>query len=90
MSKKQYTNSFSVKNLSGLILVVASFGILCGLTGMIAGVFMVLQGNIPTDGYIISTIGPEYPMYKDFIYYAITIVPNFLIFGILSIITRVV
>ena len=87
MCKNQSSNSFRVKNSSGLKLVVASFGILCGLTGMIAGVFMVLQGNIPTNGYVISTIGPEYTMYKDFTYYAITIVPNFLISGILAIIT---
>ena len=71
--------------LSGLRLVVASFGILCGLTGIIAGIFEVLQGNNPTGGFVISTIGPEYTMYNDFTYYAVTIVPNFILSGVLAI-----
>ena len=68
-------------------MVVTSFGILCGLTGIIAGVFEVLQGNVPTEGYVISTIGSEYTMYNDFTYYAVTIIPNFLVTGILAIFT---
>ena len=52
--------------LQGLRLVVAAFGILCGLTGIIAGIFEVLQGNIPTNGFEISTIGSSYLMVDDF------------------------
>ena len=75
----------NIMGLSGLRLVVASFGILCGLTGIIAGIFEVLQGNNPTGGFVISTIGPEYTMYNDFTYYAVTIVPNFILSGVLAI-----
>ena len=74
-------------NLYGTRLVVAAFGTLCGLTGIIAGVFEVLQGNIPTNGLVISTIGPEYTMFRDFTYFAVTIVPSFMITGILAIIS---
>ena len=75
----------NIMGLFGLRLVVASFGILCGLTGIIAGIFEVLQGNNPTGGFVISTIGPEYTMYNDFTYYAVTIVPNFILSGVLAI-----
>ena len=78
-------NMRNIMGLSGLRLVVASFGILCGLTGIIAGIFEVLQGNNPTGGFVISTIGPEYTMYNDFTYYAVTIVPNFILSGVLAI-----
>ena len=78
-------NMRNIMGLFGLRLVVASFGILCGLTGIIAGIFEVLQGNNPTGGFVISTIGPEYTMYNDFTYYAVTIVPNFILSGVLAI-----
>jgi hypothetical protein len=87
LNKKQSTSLFTVGGLAGLRLVVASFGILCGFTGIIAGIFEVLQGNISTNGYIISTIGPKYTMYQDFTYYAITMIPNLRITGLLAIIS---
>ena len=74
-------------NVRGTRLVVAFFGVLCGLTGVIAGVFEILQGNIRPERYVISTIGPEYSMAGDFTYYAITVIPNLLITGILAVIT---
>ena len=77
------------QKMTGTRLVVAFFGVLCGLTGIIAGVFELLQGNIKPDGFVISTIGPEYSMAGDFTYYAITIIPNLLITGILAVITSV-
>jgi hypothetical protein len=70
----------------GFRLVVAAFGILCGLTGIIAGIFEVLQGNVATTGFEVSYIGPSYSMADDFTYFAITIVPNYLVTGILAII----
>ena len=78
--------SINWQNVNGTRLVVAAFGILCGLTGIIAGCFEALQGNITPSGLIITTIGPSYAMADDFTYFAITIIPNFLITGILAII----
>ena len=70
----------------GIRLVVAAFGVLCGLTGIIAGFFEVLQGNVTTNSLVVSTIGSSYRMAGDFTYFAITIIPNFLVTGILAII----
>ncbi|MFX0121446.1 MAG: hypothetical protein ACFE9A_18810 [Candidatus Hodarchaeota archaeon] len=70
----------------GTRVVVTAFGILCGLTGIIAGCFEILQGSIHSNGFIISTIGPNYSMAGDFTYFAVTIIPNMLITGILAVI----
>ena len=70
----------------GIRSVVAAFGILCGLTGIIAGIFETLQGSVAINGIEVSYIGPSYSMADDFTYFAITIVPNFLVTGILAII----
>jgi hypothetical protein len=86
MQDKVSNNRLNWQNINGIRLVVAGFGILCGLTGIIAGCFEVLQGNISPSGLIISTIGPNYIMADDFTYFAITIIPNLLITGILAII----
>jgi len=74
-------------------IVVVAFAMLCGLTGIIAGYFEILQGNVTPDGLIISTIGPEHSMFRTYSIYdlmepysAITIIPNFLLTGIASII----
>lgn len=72
------------RNINATRTVVAAFGILCGLTEMIAGYFEVLQGNVTPNGLIISTIGPSYSMWTAYsifdlmeTYCAITIIPNF-------------
>jgi len=75
----------SWREIKGTRLVVAAFGILCGLTGIIAGFFETLQGNIAPSGLMISTIGSSYTMAEDFTYFAVTIIPNLLITGIAAI-----
>jgi len=74
-------------------IVVVAFAMLCGLTGIIAGYFEILQGNVAPDGLIISTIGPDHSMWTTYSIYelmepysALTIIPNFLLTGIASII----
>lgn len=76
----------SWQEISGVRVVVAAFGILYGITGIIAGIFEILQGNNAPDGFLISTIGSNYLMTDDFTYFAITIIPNFLLTGILAVI----
>ena len=73
------------REINGTRRVVAAFGILCGLTGIIAGFFETLQGNIAPSGIKISTIGPNYTMADDFTYFAVTIIPNLRITGIAAI-----
>ncbi len=73
--------------------VVIAFAILCGLSGITTGVFELQQGNVTPDSLIISTIGPEYSMWRTYgfselqeTYSALTIIPNFFLTGILAII----
>ena len=41
-------------NMNATRIVASSFGILAGLTGLIAGLFEVRQGNVVPNGYWIS------------------------------------
>jgi hypothetical protein len=73
--------------------VVIAFALLCGLSGITAGLFELRQGNVVPDSLVISTIGPEYSMWRTYdftelqeTYSALTIIPNFFVTGILAII----
>ena len=68
-------------------IVASSFGALAGLTGLIAGLFEMRQGNIAPDGLWISYIGPEYAMWQDFTYEAFTVMPTLLLAGALTTLT---
>jgi len=81
----QVETGISWQKINGMRVVVAAFGIFYGLTGVIAGFFEILQGNTTPNSFVISTIGPNYSMANDFTYFAVTIIPNFLITGILAI-----
>lgn len=90
---KRKNNDSLWKNVNTTRIVVIAFGMLCGLTGIIAGYFEILQGNVAPDGLIISVIGPEYSMWTTYSIYdlmetysAITIIPNFILTGISAII----
>ena len=81
------------KSINATRSVVVAFAMLCGFTGIIAGYFEILQGNVSPDSLIISTVGPEYILWTTYSIYdlmetysAITIIPNFFITGILAII----
>ena len=72
------------RGVDGTRLVVAAFGVLCGLTGVIAGLFEVRQGGVAPSGFVISTIGSNYAAAGDFTYFAVTVVPNMLLTGVLA------
>ena len=55
----------------------SAFGILAGLTGIIAGYFEIQQGDVIPQGLWISSIGPGYRMWEDSAYAAITVLPSF-------------
>jgi hypothetical protein len=59
---KHKSSNFIRQNINATRIVASSFGVLCGLTGMIAGYFEMLQGNVKPSGLMISTIGPAYSM----------------------------
>ena len=73
-------------DVDGTRLVVAAFGVLCGLTGVIAGLFEIRQGSVAPSGYVISTIGSNYATADDFTYFAVTVVPNMFLTGMLAVI----
>lgn len=59
--------------------------IVLAVSGMLAhGLFEVLQGNTPTPGLIIRAIGPEQQMWEYGTEEAFTLIPNFLITGLLA------
>jgi hypothetical protein len=76
--------------LSGVRLVVASFAVLCGVTGVVAGCFEISQGYIDTDGFVITTIDPEHTLAGELTYFAVTVIPNMVLTGIASIIVSTI
>jgi len=67
-------------------VIVSTLGVLFGISGMIHGFFEALQGNTPTGGMLISAIGEAHRMWPHGNEYAFTLIPNFLITGILAMI----
>lgn len=65
--------------------IVATMGVVFAISGMSHGFFEVLQGNTPTGGLVISAIGEEHRMWVHGAEGAFTLVPNFLVTGILAI-----
>ena len=61
-------------------------GVIFGFSGMNHGLFEVLQGNRPTDGFLIHAIGEAQRFWEQGTEDAFTIIPNFLISGVLSIV----
>jgi len=68
--------------------VATWFGIVAGIAGFEHGVFEILQGNTQPEGLMIASIGP--PCVPEKVWNscepAMTIIPNFLITGILAVI----
>jgi hypothetical protein len=62
------------------------FGVLSGLAGMEHGFFEVLQGSVVPSGLVIDAIGPSQRFWELGTEPAMTIVPNFLVTGILAMI----
>lgn len=65
--------------------IVSTMGVFLGISGINHGFFETLQGNIPTNGLIIQAIGDAQQMWIHGTEEAFTIIPNFLITGILAI-----
>ena len=65
-------------------ITVATLGIIFGLSGMNHGFFEILHGNIPADGLFISAIGDAQKMWPHGNELAFTLIPNFLVTGIVA------
>ncbi len=70
--------------------VVSTFGVILGLSGFNHGLFEALQGNAPTPGLIIQAIGPANRMWLHGTEEAFSIIPNFLVTGILAMVVAII
>lgn len=71
-------------NLNATRVIVTVIGVIFGISGFNHGFFEFLQGNKPTDGLVIQAIGEEQRFWVEGTEEAFTIIPNFLISGLLS------
>jgi hypothetical protein len=69
--------------------IVSTIGVILGISGIDHGIFEILQGNTPTGGLVIEAIGPDQIMWVHGGEGAFTILPTFLLTGILAVITGV-
>ncbi|MDO9302136.1 MAG: hypothetical protein Q7T89_12170 [Anaerolineales bacterium] len=67
-------------------IIVATLGAIFGISGISHGLFETLQGNTVTGGLFISAIGEAQKMWPHGNEYAFTLIPNFLITGIVAMI----
>ena len=70
-------------------IYASTLGILVGLAGVEHGILEILQGNVKPNGIMVDAIGPEQKLWELATETVLTIVPNMLISGILSIILGV-
>ena len=71
-------------NINAVRLVASTYGVLAGLAGLEHGFFEILQGNVATGGIMIQAIGPAQRFWPHGGEPAMTLLPNFLITGILA------
>lgn len=69
----------------GIRVVASALGICVGVSGLDHGFFETLQGSTPTPGLVVQAIGPAERMWVYGTEEAFTLVPDFLVTGILAI-----
>ncbi len=73
-------------NFTATRWVTSVYGFLIGLAGIEHGIFEILQGDVPTGGFLVDAIGDAYRFWPGGSELVFTIVPNFLWTGILAVI----
>jgi hypothetical protein len=68
----------------GVRAVAAALGVCVGVSGLDHGFFEILQGDTPTPGLVVQAIGPAQRMWVYGTEEAFTLVPDFLLSGILA------
>jgi hypothetical protein len=81
--RKNRNSYYGVVNATHFI--VSTLGVLFAISGMNHGFFEILQGNTPTGGWFIHSIGPRNQMWTYGTEDAFTLIPNFMITGVLAI-----
>jgi hypothetical protein len=81
------SNPISFENLNATRVIATTIGVFFGLfSGVNHGIFEVLQGNQPTNGLLINAIGEGQRFWIAGTEPAFTLIPNFMLTGIASII----
>jgi hypothetical protein len=73
-------------NLDATRVTATTIGIIFGLSGVNHGIFEFLQGNTPTDSLVIQAIGEGQRFWPLGTEEAFTIIPNFMVTGLLAMI----
>jgi hypothetical protein len=77
----------SFENLNATRVIATSIGVFFGLfSGVNHGIFELLQGDKPTDGLVVNAIGEAQRFWVEGTEPAFTLIPNFMLTGIVSII----
>ena len=76
--------STTSQNINATRCIVATVGILCGISGIEHGFFETLQGSTAPSDLLISAIGPANRFWPGGTETALTIIPNFFVTGILA------
>jgi hypothetical protein len=81
----------SFTDLNATRVIATTIGVVLGLfSGVNHGIFEVLQGNTPTTGLVIHAIGEAQRFWPKGTEDAFTIIPNFMVTGVLSMIVGVI
>ena len=70
-------------------IAASTLGILVGLAGINHGIFEIMQGNTQPTSLLIAAIGPEQRYWEFGEETALTIVPNYLVTGILAVLVGI-
>lgn len=81
---KEGANIIILKNLKASRVMVLTYGIFCGFLGLGHGLLEVLQGNTSTKSLIIDANGHQTDLIFQGSEPAMTIIPNFLVTGIVA------
>ena len=73
-----------MKSLNATRVNASTFGVLSGLAGMEHGFFETLQGSVATAGLVIEAIGPAHRFWPLGTEIAFSVLPNYLLSGLLS------
>lgn len=80
----------SFQNLNATRVILTTVGVIFGLSGMNHGFFEFLQGNTPTTSLVVDAIGKAQRFYAEGTEPAFTIIPNFLVTGLLAMLVGLV
>lgn len=77
------------RSINATHIIVSTVGILCGISGIEHGFFETLQGNVAPTSLLIEAIGPANRFWPGGTETAMTVIPSYLVTGILAMLAGV-